>query len=622
MSFKASLFWVSGARVETVLITRITLSSIELQRPVLKMSGEGLIGSSVCFVVLTIGLFYVSNFQPQTLAEEAASADAKSTVQATLLFPSDSEEFVCSLKNPQSNDSDVSVDFKSPSLKSFVQATTAVADRELELNGLAVFSKLADACQPLVDVGKPKIQVNKIALIKIMDDPATCSLCDLAVNAQNAGYSVVIYFPVFNSMPTSCKLTMSDKLLIPLVYADICKNRTTFWGSTFSDSTLAAADRKNVQIRISQASNDLQTMALYLEKLYFWFLLGPIITLEWLRRKKKLCCVTRTKQVDVKSATGNEETVRLHSTVEESRVHYIQDTELEENEGELQHLIVTNNAHTDLTTSVNMHSTSVIRRVASILRKVICYVAVGCGWVILILAALPVGISSGGLSFFRFDEESVPQKNFWENLLPGESEPTIIFDWLIDNFGTIGTMISSTLTIWWPAVQIFCFFLYSRFFVKTTWTVSTNFSKLIRSDWFSSNIYLLVLCVVVPYCSYSSTASGFDPPVSPFIYFTVYNTVCTVHNFLFVIILNKHKFVTRYVFYISVCMICAYVESDIVAVFYFILNSQGSLSNIKLTALRTVAIGLTLTLSFNSSMHIIRKLMKPQESLFEGLSEK
>ena len=69
-------------------------------------------------------------------------------------------------------------------------------------------------------------------------------------------------------------------------------------------------------------------------------------------------------------------------------------------------------------------------------------------------------------------------------------------------------------------------------------------------------------------------------------------------------------------------MICAYVESDIVAVFYFILNSQGSLNKLNLTALRTAALGLTLTLSFSSSMHIIRKLMKPQESVFEGLGER
>ena len=68
-------------------------------------------------------------------------------------------------------------------------------------------------------------------------------------------------------------------------------------------------------------------------------------------------------------------------------------------------------------------------------------------------------------------------------------------------------------------------------------------------------------------------------------------------------------------------MIFAYLESSIVAVFYFVLNSEGSLNNLKLTALHTVAIGLTLKVSFSSSMNIIRKLNKPVESLFEGLSE-
>ena len=69
-------------------------------------------------------------------------------------------------------------------------------------------------------------------------------------------------------------------------------------------------------------------------------------------------------------------------------------------------------------------------------------------------------------------------------------------------------------------------------------------------------------------------------------------------------------------------MICAYLERSVVAVFYFVLNSEGSLNNLKLTALRTLAIGLTLKVSFSSSMRIIRKLTMPAESLFEGLSEK
>ena len=116
-------------------------------------------------------------------------------------------------------------------------------------------------------------------------------------------------------------------------------------------------------------------------------------------------------------------------------------------------------------------------------------------------------------------------------------------------------------------------------------------------------------------CSGAISSSTYN-----FGFFVSYNAVCTMCNLLFVIVLIKHKFVTRYVFYISVCMIFAYLESSIVAVFYFALTSEGSLNNLKLTALRTLAIGLTLKVSFSSSMHII--LTKPTESLPEGLSEK
>ena len=143
-----------------------------------------------------------------------------------------------------------------------------------------------------------------------------------------------------------------------------------------------------------------------------------------------------------------------------------------------------------------------------------------------------------------------------------------------------------------------------------------KFSKLIRNDWFASNIYLLVLGVVEPFCLLSGSVG-----IRYFVSFAVYNSVNTVCNFLFLIILNKQKYVTCYVFYISVCMICAYIESDVVALFYFALNSQGSLQNVKLTAIRTAAITLTLIVSFRTSMHIIRKLIKPRRSLFDGLGE-
>ncbi|XP_068713779.1 uncharacterized protein [Montipora foliosa] len=210
---------------------------------------------------------------------------------------------------------------------------------------------------------------------------------------------------------------------------------------------------------------------------------------------------------------------------------------------------------------------------------------VGFCYLILIIAALRVGISRGELSFFRFDEG-------------GDMDPSL-------------------LSLYWSPFKIFCFFMYSLFACKTTWTVQTNISKLIRSNWFTSNISLLVLGIVVPFFSSTMSFSGWPTPS----YFATYDTVCTVCNGLFIVILNKHKFVTRYVFYISVCMIFAYLDSNVVAVIYFALNSQGSLNNLKLTALRTVAIGLTLSTSFSSSMHIIRKLVKPRESLFESLSE-
>ena len=208
-------------------------------------------------------------------------------------------------------------------------------------------------------------------------------------------------------------------------------------------------------------------------------------------------------------------------------------------------------------------------------------------YMILIIAALPLGISTpaGGFSFFRFDEVLTYK-------IPGG----------IENGGWGVSPIVLVAVLLWSTFQMFCFFLYSRFACSTTWVVPTNF-------------YLLVLAVVVPYCSNSASPRSF-------IYFATYNTICTVSNLLFIITVNKHRFVTRYVLYISVCMICAYIESDIVAVFYYALNSQGSLNNLKLTALRTVAIGLTLTVSFSSCMHIIRKLTKPTESLFEGLSER
>ena len=163
-------------------------------------------------------------------------------------------------------------------------------------------------------------------------------------------------------------------------------------------------------------------MAKYLEKLYFWFLLGPI-TLEWLRRKRKLCWAT-TALVDEES--GNEE------IVEESRRHYLQLGTNAYIEGELRPLnCATSNTRTDceLTIGDNMRTLRItVQSLKRVFRRIICQLPVGLGYVVLTLVALPVGISSGGLSFFRFDEnEEKPQSNFWDVLLPKKSAALISY---------------------------------------------------------------------------------------------------------------------------------------------------------------------------------------------------
>ena len=563
------------------------------------------IGGSFFFILLILTFaYFLFHFQDSALILCNSYYSYSTTTLSFASIP----EVVCNLSTPwYANDS--RYDHR-PSLESFLQASKTDADQDLRLSSLAVVSRLANARQPLVDVSKSRIHVDKIALVTLKDDTAF-SCGDLALNAQNAGYSVVLFSPYFGGYCESdedvTKPHTQEEILIPFVFVEYCDNQTTsdYHKTVNYDHLLKAVHKTAVDFIITDehGSDELGNMAEYLKILYYWFLLGPIITLEWLRRKKKLCCVTISQQVHEESAAGNEENVRLVPRVDEDQEQNIQDITGGEIESESQPLITTADTDTDITIFDLMGR--IIGRVTRIFG--IRYLAVCLGYVLLTLAALPVGISSGGWSFFRFDEqERNRQKTFWDSILHHKSTKLS---------PGIAPQVSCFLALWWSPVQIYCFFMYSKFNCASTWTVLTNVSKLIRSDWFSSNMYLLVLCAIVPYCSLE--------PISPqFPYFTVYNMMCTVSNFLFIIILNKHKVVTRYVFYISVCMICAYVESDIVAVFYFILNSQGSLNNLKLTALRTVALGLTLTLSFSSSMHIIRKIMKPQESVFEGLGER
>ena len=498
-----------------------------------------------------------------------------------------------------------------PYLESFIKASVTDEGSELRLSGLAVTSTLKNACQPLTDVSKAKIPANKIALVILgLEDETACPMQDLALEAQRAGYSVLIYFG-YSANTTPIYVPSKEILFIPVleVEAKIYDAPCEF--------LLANADRTNAEISVQVlrplSNKELNAMNFYLASLYYWFLVGPIITLEWMRRTKKFCWHSGRHE---RSENPLEPEAEDHVDTDAERdIRTMEEGENRTGEPE-QRLAAWQERRTEeqplIISAVSNDSHDVNRcpRGSGCVKKYhsVCDKAtIGLGYLILVLAALPVGLSGGGLSFFRFDEAG--DSNYLSHF-----STSSIFAW--PNFLTY-----IEAPVWWSPFQIFCFFMYSHLICRNqrrwTWTIPTKFSKLIRNDWFASNIYLLVLGVVEPFCSLSGSVGirYF------FVRLAFYNSINTVCNFLFLIILNKHKVVTRYVFLISVCMICAYIESDVVALFYFALNSQGSLQNVKLTAIRTAAITLTLIVSFRTSMHIIRKLIKPRQSLFDGLGE-
>ena len=551
----------------------------------------------VSFIILTTGVgfpwyYYIGGIpysDMSTFFDNREFALILSSVQGETGFP---------YYTNNSYSKELTAELKSPSIKSFIRASKTGNS----VKCFAVYLNLTNACQTLDDVSKVKAQVPKIALVTLVNE-STCTLQELAGNVQNAGYSVLIYFAASYAIATV--KNSKNKVLIPVAIEDMTDEPTDLTDSAYSwYSTLSNADLTYVDI--STDTDELTKMKSYLKRLYFWFLIGPLITLEWMRRTRKFCWMSDS-QDDQREAeertTENESEIRTmeegENGTEESRqllpLNY-QGSSFSQRSCEEQPLL-------------DVEYTRQPRRIGRVKSlKKFFYKGVLCfSYLILIIAALPIGLSIGDYSFFRFDHSAFPgflRDSGVISFLSDLQDKLFLMD--LNGFIAFGVIV-----FLWSPIQIFCFLLYSRLACTSTWVVPINFLKLIRSDWFASNISLLVLAVVVPLCT--STYN--------FVFFACYNAVCTMCNLLFLIILNKHNFVTRYVFYISVCMIFAYLESSIVAVFYFVLNSEGSLNNLKLTALRTVAIGLTLKVSFSSSMHIIRKLNKPVESLFEGLSE-
>ena len=397
-----------------------------------------------------------------------------------------------------------------PSLRSFIQASITDERRELRFPGLAVTSTLKNACHPLIDVSKAKIPANKIALVTLLlEYQTTCPMQDLALEAQRAGYSVLIYF-AYSTYTTPIYVPSEEILLIPVLEASLPQ---LYKNNTAQCILLANGDRTNAEISVQVfrlSSIELNAMKSYLENLYYWFLVGPIITLEWMRRTKKFCWHSGRHERSENPLEPEEE--NQVETDAEREIRTME--EGEHRTGEPVQLLACRERSTEeqpLLSAVSNDSPDNRYRPqeSGCVKKyhIVCdKIAIGFGYLILILAALPVGLSFGGLSFFRFDVGI-----FCHSVIPCLGVP-----------------------VWWPPFQIFCFFLYSHLVCRNerrwTWTIPTKFSKLIRNDWFASNIYLLVLSVVEPFCSLSSPMT-MRPKF--FVLFALHNSVNTVCNFLF-----------------------------------------------------------------------------------------
>ena len=93
---------------------------------------------------------------------------------------------------------------------------------------------------------------------------------------------------------------------------------------------------------------------------------------------------------------------------EQTQINYNQEVEHEQTRGETQPPLPVSNRH---------GTPRAVRRVLTYLSRLLGKLAVNSSFVILFVVALPVGISSGGWSFFRFDQNKIQQKTFWDDLI-------------------------------------------------------------------------------------------------------------------------------------------------------------------------------------------------------------
>ena len=315
-------------------------------------------------------------------------------------------------------------EFNSPSVESFIQASTT----DNSLKGFAVYLNLTNACQTLDDVSKAKNQVHKIALVTLMqNDQTTCTIQDLAKNVQNAGYSMLIY-----CCATATSRVKNSKNKVMIMIPDATVDEKTNVSEV--KRTFSYADRTDVDILCSpthgQKTDYLRKMESYLKRLYFWFLIGPLITLEWMRRTRKFCWMSDSQEgqlVGEERASENggnaaENEIRtmeegengteepLASNYQESRGRN-PGREVLSQRSEEQPLLVE-------FTRLPRHNRSVVTSFEKFFCKgVMCFL-----YLILFIAALPISISCGSFSFFRFDHRVFPTFVFFYHTRPAKRQ--------------------------------------------------------------------------------------------------------------------------------------------------------------------------------------------------------
>lgn len=109
------------------------------------------IGSFVCFVVFLFSVWFVLTYPGEFL-----ELNRKGSSGESLSF-SNYPNIVCFLSRLHSPEAALS-------LKSFVKASTTEENRDLTISGLAIVSKLANACQPLVDQEGQEFKSTKLRL--------------------------------------------------------------------------------------------------------------------------------------------------------------------------------------------------------------------------------------------------------------------------------------------------------------------------------------------------------------------------------------------------------------------------------------------------------------------------